>query len=53
MKLTPEIIDAAVIQLRGIFEHADGIPENVKESGNTFLNDLDKWSDQLKKEQAS
>lgn len=48
MNLTPEMIDAAVIQLRGIFDTAENIPEDVKESGRVFLNKLDEWSDRMK-----
>jgi hypothetical protein len=50
MNLTPEMIDATVMQLRTVMEHAEGIPDKVKESGKQFLNDLDEWSEQLKKE---
>jgi hypothetical protein len=48
MELTPEMIDAAVIQLRGIFDTAENIPDDVKEAGKTFLDKLDAWSEQLK-----
>jgi hypothetical protein len=43
------MIDAAVIQLRMLLEHTDGIPENVKASGTAFVNDLDTWSESMKK----
>lgn len=49
MNLTPEMIDAAVIQLRAIFEHADNIPADVREKGGEFLNALDAWSEEMKK----
>ena len=49
MNLTSEMIDAAVIQLRMIFEHADNIPEDVKDSGKKFIDNLDAWSERLKK----
>ena len=48
MQLTPDVIDAAVIQLRTLLQTADGIPEPVKESGTKFVNDLDSWSEDLK-----
>jgi hypothetical protein len=50
MDLTPEMIDAAVIQLRTIFEHAENIPEDVRESGKNFLDKLDAWSERMKAE---
>jgi hypothetical protein len=50
MNLTPEMIDAAVIQLRAIFDHAENIPADVKESGSTFLDKLDAWSERMKAE---
>lgn len=49
MELTPEIIDAAVIQLKMIFEHAEGIPPEVRDSGKIFVDNLDAWSERLKK----
>jgi len=49
MTLTPDMIDATVIQLRSVMECAAGIPEKVKTSGTQFLNDLDEWSEELKK----
>lgn len=48
MDLTPEMIDAAVIQLRMIFEHGANIPPEVRDSGKTFLDSLDAWSERLK-----
>lgn len=51
MQLSPEMIDAAVIQLRGLMENAEGIPENVRESGKKFVDDLDAWSESLKAKQ--
>ena len=48
MKLTPEMIDAAVIQLRMIFEHGEDIPPKVRDTGKTFLDSLDEWSTGLK-----
>ena len=48
MNLTPEMIDAAVIQLRAIFEHADNIPKDVKEAGKNFIDKLDAWSERMK-----
>lgn len=52
MNLTPEMIDAAVIQLRSIFTHGENIPEDVRESGKAFLDKLDNWSERMKAEQA-
>jgi hypothetical protein len=49
MNLSPEMIDAAVIQLRAIFEHAENIPANVRDSGKIFLDALDTWSEEMKK----
>ena len=49
MDLTPEMIDAAVIQLRGIFATAENIPDYVKEDGEKFLSSLDRWSEEKKK----
>lgn len=49
--LTPEMIDAAVIQLRMVMEHAEGVPEKVRASGKTFVDDLDEWSSEMKKKQ--
>lgn len=46
---TPEVIDAMVMQLRAVFEHSEGIPEKVKESGSKFLADCDEWSTEMKK----
>jgi hypothetical protein len=46
--LTPEMIDAAVIQLRMVMEHAEGIPDKVRASGTEFVNDLDNWSTEMK-----
>ena len=51
MNLTPEMIDAAVIQLKMIFEHAEDIPPEVRDSGKTFVDNLEAWSERLKKAQ--
>lgn len=50
MKFTPEMIDAAVIQLRMVFDNDDGVKEKVRLSGKQFLDDLDEWSEELKAE---
>lgn len=42
--LTPEIIDGAVIQLRMVMEHADGVPDKVRATGKDFVDALDEWS---------
>jgi hypothetical protein len=49
MELTPEVIDAMVMQLKAVFEHSTGIPEKVKNSGLQFVADCDEWSDEMKK----
>jgi hypothetical protein len=49
MNLTPEMIDAAVIQLRMVFEHAENVPGDVRDAGKIFLDTLDAWSERLKK----
>jgi len=49
MNLTPEMIDAATIQLKMIFEHGADIPPEVRDSGMDFINKLDAWSERLKK----
>ncbi len=43
------MIDAAVIQLRGMFTTSEDMPANVKEKGNAFLAALDEWSEDMKK----
>ena len=50
MKLTPEMIDAALIQLRMIFENdaVEDLPEDVKETSKPFFDSLDRWSDRMK-----
>jgi hypothetical protein len=48
MTLTPAMIDSMVIQLRTLFEHDETIPEDVRESGNAFLDKLDAWSERMK-----
>jgi hypothetical protein len=48
MKLSPEMIDSAVIQLRGVFAHGEDIPKNVKDAAMPFLEALDNWSEDLK-----
>ena len=50
MNPTPEMIDAAVIQLKMLFEHLSGVPEKVTKSGKEFVAALDEWSEELKKE---
>jgi hypothetical protein len=52
MKLSPEMIDAAVIQLRTVFEHNEEVPADVKEAGTIFLDKLDAWSERMKKGEA-
>jgi hypothetical protein len=49
MEMTPEMIDAATIQLKMIFEHAENIPPEVRDSGKDFVDKLEAWSERLKK----
>ena len=42
--VTPEMIDAAIIQLSTMFDSVPGIPDDVKESGRGFVASLEKWS---------
>jgi len=44
MKITPELLDAATIQLRGVFLTGEDIPADVKETGEPFLDALDRWA---------
>jgi len=46
--LTPEMIDATTIQLKMVMENADGIPEGVRSTGKAFIEELDKWSTEMK-----
>ena len=48
MNLSPEMIDAAVIQLRMLMENGENIPEEVKATGAKFLDSLDAWSGKMK-----
>ena len=43
MKISPEMIDAATIQLRGVFLQ-DDVPEEVRTTGGIFLDTLDAWA---------
>jgi len=49
MKLSPEMIDAAVIQLRGLFETNPDVPEKVKSTGTIFLDSLDEWAESMRR----
>ena len=49
MNMTPEVIDAATIQLKMMFEHVEGIPPEVRDAGKTFVDALEAWSERLKK----
>jgi hypothetical protein len=53
MELTPEMIDAAVIQLRTLFQTAENIPEEVAEAGKIFVDKLDAWSERMKASKVS
>jgi len=46
--LTPEMIDATTVQLKMVMEHAEGIPEKVRETGKAFVDELDAWSAEMK-----
>lgn len=48
MNLSPEMIDAAVIQLRMLMENGENIPADVKATGTKFLDALDAWSSKMK-----
>ena len=48
-QISPEGIDAMIIQLRSAMKFMDGIPEKVKETGTAFCEALDEWSEDLKK----
>jgi hypothetical protein len=43
--MSPEMIDAAVVQLKMLLDNVPDIPENVRESGKKFVSDLDTWSE--------
>lgn len=53
MTLSPEMIDAAVIQLSGLMESDDSIPQEVRDTGKAFVGALDKWSEKMKQEKKS
>lgn len=46
--MTPEAIDAAIIQLESLLETMPGIPRSVTESGKEFVSALGTWSGDLK-----
>jgi uncharacterized protein (UPF0147 family) len=48
MKITPEMIDAATIQLRTLFTTDESIPQNVRDKGTAFVDALDAWSEEMK-----
>ena len=52
MQLTPEMIDAAVIQLSGAIDGFPGAPDYVKTDATQFLKSLDKWSTEMKESRA-
>jgi hypothetical protein len=49
MQLTPEMIDALVMQLKQAITLAEHLPPKVQQTGQEFLAALDEWSDQLRK----
>ncbi len=51
--MTPEMIDAAIIQLETLLGNAPGIPDYVKEDGKKFVEALGKWSAEKKAERES
>jgi len=48
LSLSPEMIDAAVLQLTSLIENAQ-MPDKVRDSGRKFVADLDQWSEDIKK----
>lgn len=51
--ITPEMLDAAVIQFRMLLDNDPTIPADVKETGLPFMNSLDKWSEKMKQEKVN
>lgn len=45
--MSPEMIDAAIIQLNGMLDNMP-MPEYVKVDGKNFTESLDKWSTEMK-----
>ena len=53
LDFSPEAIDAMVITLDNAFQMAgDQMPDYVKESGQGFIANLNKWSEEKKQAQA-
>lgn len=52
VKMSPAMIDAAVIQLKSVIDNAEDIPDEVRTSGTAFVESLDKWSEKMKAEEA-
>jgi hypothetical protein len=50
--MSPEMIDAAIIQLNTMIEVMPGIPDDVRATGKDFTTALDRWSEQKKRERA-
>jgi hypothetical protein len=48
VKLTPEMVDSVIISLRSAFQTGSNIPDKVRESGTKFIDDLDKWSEEMR-----
>jgi len=46
--MSPEAIDATLIQLRTALKFMEGIPKRVKSAGHEFCEALDEWSDAMK-----
>lgn len=46
--MSPEAIDATLIQLRTGLKFMEGIPKRVRNAGNEFCEALDEWSTALK-----
>jgi hypothetical protein len=46
--MSPEAIDATLIQLRTALKFMEGIPKRVKSAGHEFCEALDEWSTALK-----
>jgi hypothetical protein len=46
--LSPEMIDASIIQLNTMLDTMPNIPDYVKEDGKNFTESLDKWANELR-----
>jgi hypothetical protein len=46
--MSPEMIDAAIIQLNSMLDNMPNIPAYVKEDGKNFTEALDKWAGEMR-----